>query len=140
MAVTVTLYNHTAKLLANKEVTLTTIKAMLVNNHTFDVTDTDLSGITGNEVSGSGWDVGGELIANVAVTTVTTNDAKLDGDDISVTATGGAIGIADGCVIYDDTGNFPLAYYDFGGDQEAGEGTDFRLTFNASGIFTFTVT
>ena len=35
-------------------------------------------------VSLSGWTAGGVTIANVAVTTVTTNDAKLTGDNISV--------------------------------------------------------
>jgi hypothetical protein len=145
MAVTITLYNHTAKKLANKEITLTTLKLQLLNNSaTFDATHTALTSVNNAgayEVSGGGWDAGGEALANVAVTTVATNDAKLDADDISVTATGAVIGPAYKAVLYDDTdaSDAPLAFIDFGGVQEAGIGTPFNVTWNAAGIFTFTV-
>lgn len=139
MAVTISLYNHTPKLFANGEVDLTAIKLMLLNNSaTFTAAHTDISSISGNEVSGSGWSSGGELLSGVAVTAVTTNDAKLDADDVSVTATGGNIGPAYKAVVYDATGSFPLAFIDFGGSQEAGNGTAFLVTWNASGIITWT--
>lgn len=139
MAVTISLYNHTPKLFANGDVDLTALKLMLLDNDaTFTASHTAISSISGDEVSGNGWDTGGELLDNAAVTVVTTNDAKLDADDISVTATGGNIGPAYKGVIYDDTGNYPLAFIDFDGAQTAGNGTAFLVTWNASGIFTWT--
>ena len=147
MAVTISLYNHTAKKLANKEVTLTTLKVMLLDaTATFNAANTQLTDVAGaanaKEVSGNGWTVGGETIANAAVTTVTTNDAKLDGDDIAVTASGGSIGPAPYAVIYDDTdaNDAPLAFIDLDGAKEAGDTTQFKINWNANGILTFTVT
>jgi hypothetical protein len=94
------------------------------------------------QVSGNGWTAGGITLSSVAVTTVTTNDAKLDADDISVTASGGSIGPAYKAVLYDDTdaSDFPIAFIDFDGAQEAGDTTDFKIIWNASGIITFTYT
>src|SRR3990172_7932351 len=109
MAVTVSLYNHTVKKLVNKEVTYTTLRVQLLSNTaTFDATHTALTTVNNAaayELAGNGWTTAGMTIANVALTTVTTNDAKLDGDDISVTATGGPIPTAAAykAVIYDDT-------------------------------------
>ena len=136
---TIALYNHTARLLAAGDVTLTDLRVMLTSGYAFDAAHEAIASVSGNEVSGSGWTVGGEVIANAAVTTVTTNDAKLDGDDISVTASGGNIGPADGAVIYEGTGGLPLAYVDFEGTREAGEGTPFNITWHDDGIFVFTV-
>jgi len=139
-------YNHTEKLLANGEITYTTLKVMLLDNTTaFDATHTTLaqaSDSANDEVDGSGWSTGGETIANGAVTITTTNDATLDGDDISVTASGGAIGPASALVIYDDThaSDAPLWHYEFDSPETAGVGTDFNVNFNVSGIHTWTIT
>lgn len=142
MAVTISRYNHTAKLLLNKEVTYTTLKVMLLDNvATFTATDTALTGPAGaanaNEVSGNGWTVGGETLTSVAVTTVDTDGAMIDCDDVVVTASGGPIGPAYAAVIYDDTdaNDAPLWYIDFGEAQQAGDGTPFKITINASGIY-----
>lgn len=147
MAVTITPYNHTLKKIANKEFTLSTLKVMLLNQAAvtgFDASNTTLTQVlTGaqDEVSGNGWTAGGETIANVAVSTVTTNDAALDGDDISKTASGGSIGPAYGAVIYDDTdaSDAPLAMIDFGQSEEAGDTTDFKVIWPTGGIITFAV-
>lgn len=146
MAVTITPYNHTRKLFANGEVDLTTLRLMLLNNHSFDATDDDVSGdgIDNDEVDGSGWDTGGEAIGSAAVTVVNTSEAMLDGDDISVQASGGAIGPADGAVIIADDFTSPtpvarpLFYIDFGEEQTAGEGTPFIVTWHANGIARWT--
>jgi len=148
MAVTISQYNHTAKLLFNKEITFNTLKVMLLDGTTaFDATHTTLASATASgtdEVSGNGWTAGGETIGSVAVTLVTTNDAKIDGNDVSKTATGGDIGPAAAAVIYDDTMTSPadavLWHIDFGGSETAGVGTDFVITWNASGIATVSYT
>lgn len=141
MAVTITLYNHSTKLLANKEVDLTALKVMLLdNNGAFDATDTDIADVSANEVDGGGWTTGGETLSNVAVTTVSTNDAKLDADDVEVTATGGAIGPAEYAVIYDSASGDLIAFIDFDGAKEAGETTPFKIVWSATGIVTFTYT
>lgn len=141
MAVTTTLYNHTTKLFAAGEVDLTSLKAMLLNDDAtalFNATQTNVSSVSSAEVDGAGWTTGGEAIGNAAVTVVTTNDAKLDGDDITVTATGSAIGPAESLVVYDsDSGNL-LAFVDFGEAKTADDGTDFKVTWHANGIIAWT--
>lgn len=142
MANTTTYYNHTAKLILNQEITKTTLKAMLLNANKaalFVASHTTVDQVAGalagsplaraNEVYGFGWTQGGELLANVAVTTVTTNDALLDADDISKTPTGGDIGPTYAALIYDSTSMKPLAFNDFGEVKQAGVGTLFLLNF-----------
>jgi hypothetical protein len=91
--------------------------------------------------NGNGYTTGGQSLASVAVTTVTTNDAMFDAADLTWTASGGSISAAF-AVLYNDTDadDPPLAFIDFGGTDSAGDGTDFKITWNAAGIFTFTVT
>lgn len=143
MAVTISLYNHTAKLFAEgSNASGDTYKVKLYTAATFSAANTTLAGITGTEATtGTGYTAGGQALANVAVTTVTTNDAKFDADDLTWTASGGSITASYG-VIYNDTdaNDPPLAFIDFDGSQSAGDGTDFKIAWNASGIFTFTVT
>lgn len=140
MAVTISRYNHTTKKQLNKELTPASFKVMLLKAAaSFTAANTTLTQVTNsgaNEVSGGGWPVGGVALANAAVTTVETNGAMLDADDISVEAVGGAIGPATALVIYDDAdpSKAPLWYVDFDGSQTAGEGTPFKITFSASGI------
>lgn len=141
MAVTISLYNHTRKLFANNEVDLSTLKLMLRNDTTvFNAAHEVPGDLAGAEVSGGGWSEGGEAIASAAVTVVNTNEAMLDGDNISVQATGAAIGPAHKAVIVaaDFTDPTPvvnlLAFVDFDGAQEAGEGTPFNVNFHENGI------
>lgn len=140
MAVTIQLYNHTRKLFSNGEVDLADLKVMLLDSDaSFNAANTVVGDVSADEVDGSGWTTGGETIASAAITVVNTNEARLDGNDISVTAVGGSIGPATCAVIYDDdagTKNL-LAFIDFDGAKEAGEGTAFRITWNAAGIITW---
>ena len=142
MAVSITLYNHTAKLFADGSLAVgDTYKVKLLSAATFDATHTTLAATGGTEAtSGTGYTSGGQALANVAVTTVTTNDAKFDADDLTWTASGGSI-TASYAIIYNDTDadDPPIAFIDFDGSQSAGDGTDFKIVWNASGIFTFTV-
>lgn len=142
MAVTISLYNHTARLFASgANAEGDTYKLKLYSAATFNAADATLAGITGTEATtGTGYTAGGAALTGVAVTTVTTNDAKFDADDVTFTASGGSIDAAF-AVIYNDTdvNDPPLAFIDFGGTQSAGDTTDFKVVFNANGIFTFTV-
>jgi hypothetical protein len=96
------------------------------------------------EVYGNGWVVGGPTLASVAATQAaitdgTNNDAKLSASDIIVTASGGTIGPAFKALLYDDGSMLPLAFIDFGGTQSAGDTTDFKIRWNANGIFNVTM-
>lgn len=138
------LYNHTTRLFADGAVSIADIKVMLVDNtYTFSAAHANISSVTGGtsaEVSGNGWTAGGMTPANLAVTTVTTDDAMLDGDDLGPTATGGNIGPAYGLVVYDsDSGNV-LKYHNFGGPKTADEGEPFNVRWDAAGIINWTYT
>lgn len=142
MAVTISLYNHTAKLFADGSNAVgDTYKVKLLTAATFDATNTTLAATGGTETTGAnGYTTGGQALTGVAVTTVTTNDAKFDADDLTWSASGGSIAAAYGILYNDsDTDDPPLAFIDFDGTETAGSGTDFKIVWNASGIFTFTV-
>ncbi len=141
MAVTMSLYDHTLKLIVNKEVTYNTLKVKLLDNTAaFAAANTTVNAVDGSgakEVSGNGWTAGGITLANVTVTQVTTNDTMIDADDVSVTATGGSIGPAYAALVYDDTSDKPLIYIDFGQSQSAGATTDFKIVWDVTGLIKF---
>jgi hypothetical protein len=143
MAITISLYNHTARRFAdgsNAVGDTYKVKLLSANAGGFNATHTTLAGVGGTEVSNAGYTAGGATLANVTVTTTTTNDATFDADDATWTATSAALS-AIAAVIYNDTGanDPPLAYVDFGGTQTAQDTAQFKIVWNASGIFTFTV-
>jgi hypothetical protein len=142
MPVTISLYNHTAARFASgANAQGDTYKLKLLTAATFDASHTTLAATGGTETGTStGYTAGGATLANVAVTTVTTNDAKFDADDVTLNASGGAITASYGILYNDtDTDDPPVAFIDFDGSQSAGDGTQFKVVWNASGIFTFTV-
>jgi hypothetical protein len=141
MAVTISLYNHTAARFASgANAASDAYKVKLLTAATFDATHTTLSATGGTEASNTGYTAGGAPLANVAVTAVTTNDAKFDADDVTWTASGAALA-ASYAIIYNDsdTDDPPVAFIDFGGSFSADATKDFQLVWNASGIFTWTV-
>lgn len=145
MAVTISLYDHTTQRFASGANTASDVYKveLLSNAATFDASHTTKTAVDNAgayEVAGNGWAAGGEALANVAISTVNTNDAKFDADDLSVTATGGDIGPAYKALLYNDTdtNDPPVAFIDFGEAKSAGDGTDFKITWNAAGIVTFT--
>lgn len=142
MAVTISLYNHTAARFANGANAVgDTYKLKLLTAATFNATHTTLAATGGTEATaGTGYTAGGQALAGVAVTTITTNDAKFDANDVTWTASGGAI-TASYAILYNDTDTDdpPVAFIDFGGSESASSGTDFIIVWNASGIFTWTV-
>jgi hypothetical protein len=143
VAVTISLYNHTAKRFGSGENAVgDTYKVKLLTAATFDATHTTLAATGGTEVANAnGYTTGGATLSGVAVTTITTNDAKFDADDVTWSASGGSITASYG-ILYDDsdTDDPPVAFIDFGGSETASSGTDFLIVWNASGIFTWTVT
>lgn len=139
MPVSISLYNHTAKLFADGSNAVgDTYKVKLLTAATFNATHTTESAAGGTEASGNGYTAGGATLSGVTVTTTTTNDATFDANDVTWTASGGSIA-ATYARIYNSTDSTPLAFIDFGGTESAGDGTDFKIVWNASGIFTFTV-
>jgi hypothetical protein len=142
MAVTISLYNHTARRFADgANLVGDTYKVMLCTAATFDAANTTLAGITKTEVaSGSGYTTGGATLAGVTVTTTTTNGATFDAADASWSASGGDIEAAF-AILYNDTDadDPPVAFIDFDGAKTAADGTDFLIVWNADGIIKWTV-
>ena len=145
MADTISAYNHTrAKLWSlGIEDEAANFYVMLLDGTTaFSATHTSLdetSDTGADEVSGNGWDAGGEPLAGVAVSIVSTSGAKLDAADLSVTATGGHIGPAPAAVVYVDEGGLgstktPLFHIAFENAKTALSGFPFIITWSASGI------
>jgi hypothetical protein len=143
VAVTISIYDHTTKRFAEGSNAVgDTYKVKLLTAATFVATHTTLAATGGTEVvNGNGYATGGAVLTSVAVTTETTNDAKFDAADVTWSASGGAI-TASFAILYNDTDTDdpPLAFIDFDGSQSAGDGVDFVIAWNASGIFTFSVT
>lgn len=85
---------------------------------------------TTNEISGTGYSAGGEVLANSTVATSGTT-AYVDFDNPEWT---GASFTARGALIYNDTtaGDKAIAVLDFGGDFTVSSGT-FRIVFPAPG-------
>jgi hypothetical protein len=142
VAPTISLYNHTAARFASGANAVgDTYKVKLLTAATFNATHTTLAATGGTEVAnGNGYTTGGATLANAAVTTVNTNEAKFDADDVTWAASGGAI-TASFAILYNatDADDPPVAFIDFDGAETAGTGTDFKIIWNANGIVTFTV-
>ena len=118
-------------------------KAELYNStHVFTATHTQRSDVSANALAtANGYTNPGQNLTSptwVEASGVITLDAA----DNTWSASGGSIGPADDCVLYSDLATAPvdaLNYsIDFGGSETAGDGTDFKITFNASGIMTLT--
>lgn len=140
MAATISLYNHTAKLFADGSNSATdTYKVKLFTAATFDAAHTTETAAGGTEVTNAnGYTTGGATLLGVTVSTVTTNDAMFDANDVTWSATGSGIS-ANYARVLNSTDGTPLAFIDFGGAQTANAGNDFKIVWSASGIFSFTV-
>lgn len=111
--------------------------ALLDNVHAFDADHDIWTDISANEISGTGYSAGGEVLANQAVTQDDANDlGKFDADDSQWTT---ATFTAYHAVIYDDTlGSDDLVVStDFGGAKSVTGGT-FTIQWNSDGIFRLT--
>lgn len=141
VAPTISLYNHTRRLFASGAFAAShTYKVKLLTAATFDATDVTLAETGGTEVSNAnGYTTGGVTLTGVAVTTVTTDDAKFDALDAVWSAAGSGITASYG-ILYNDTvtGDPPVAFINFDGSKFAEAGSNFVIQWDASGIVTFT--
>lgn len=145
MAVTITPYNHTAAKLLTLDIDANAANfkvELLSSSATFTATHTTKSSVDSAgtyEVYGNGWTQGGMALASVTVTTVNTDETMFDAADVSVTATGGAIGPAYAALLYVNEGGggtyTPLFFIAFGEAKTASEGNTFNVNWNASGIW-----
>lgn len=146
--VTIDHYNHFVELMGDFATTYggwpndSLIIILLDSSHTRTLTNTLYSEVSANELAtGNGYTQKTE-----ALTSVTSAESSgtwtLDAADASWTASGGDIGPATDAVILDDTITSPadalLFDIDFEASETAGDGTDFIIAFNASGICTIT--
>ncbi len=144
MAVTLSFYNQFMEFAGDNGIDLDTdtFKIELYNStHTFTAANTARANILANALATAfGYTNPGQDLTSVtwvSAAAVQTWDAA----DNTWTAAGGSIGPARHAVIYSDTSTVPAAdllmcNIDFGQDETAGDGTDFKITFNASGLFT----
>lgn len=142
------IYNHTArKVMAGENPATDTYKVMLLNSTAvaaFDATDTlldEVSATGSNEVYGNGWTQGGETISNISIDTVTTNDAKMVGDDVYKLVSTGNLGPYHGYVVYNDSssGDAPIVLVDIEADETTLDGSILRIDFSTNGIINATV-
>ncbi len=109
--------------------------------HVFTPANTQRSDISANALGTAfGYTNPGEALTTVAWTSAGAVQTW-DADDKTWSASGGSIGPATDAVIYDDTSVTPsvdllMCSIDFIGPETAGDGTDFKITFNGSGVFT----
>lgn len=121
-------------------------KIILVSGYTFDINDEDLSYVSGELSTGSGYTNGGAVIPNVDWSWNEDNGfVRLDADDVTWIAAGGDIGPITGAIIYNDTITSPTAdrlvcYIDFGTEETISDESNFTVTFGTDGLFSFTQT
>lgn len=144
MAVTINTYDHLVLKFGDNHMDMDadTFKIELYNSsHVFTAANTARADISANALATNfGYTNPGQNLASVTWAQVT-GTTTFDAADTTWSATGGSIGPADDAVIYDDTPTGapidPLMFsIDFGASETAGDGTDFKITYNVSGIFT----
>jgi hypothetical protein len=145
MPVSVTVYDHTtARFLNGANAVGDSYKINLYSTLPANATATTKAAAESGATqigTANGYTQNTKTLTGVAVTTVTTNDAKFDADDVSWTASGGSIAAAFAMVYNDtDTDDPPVFRIDFDGTITALDGIPFVIEWNASGIFTVTYT
>jgi len=130
------IYNRFKANLMNKVVDLEAdvIKVMLLNNsHAFDAAHNTVSEIVANEITGTGYTVGGGVLAGMAVTQGTTT--KFDATDLTWPNSNFSAYFG---VIYDASlvGSDLIACLDFGGAVVPSNGGTLTIQWDAAGIIT----
>ena len=130
----VTPYNHSTLLIRSGQVTTSsTLKINLYSVLPANATATTKAGAESGATqlsTANGYTQNDKALTNLAVATVTTNDARFTCDAVQWTASGGSIA-ADFAMIYVDslTDDPPLYRYDFEGTITATDGIPFVIDF-----------
>lgn len=153
MAASITLYDHTtlrALDATNMFLSTGTFKVTLhTSTYTPNAAHAVYADLTNELTTANGYTNGGATLGTVTLGTVTTNDAKFDAADVVWTASGGSIAAWRYAVLRrSDTVNSlvgPLIGYVLADTTPADipattDGNTLTLTFNASGIVTWTYT
>lgn len=141
MAVSINFYAKFVEFFGDNTIDLDTdtFDIILMNStHVFSSANTVKADISANEIAtANGYTQGAETLASITWSE-TGGTTKFDAADVTWTASGGSIGPATDAVIYSETAASDelMCSIDFDGAQTAGDGTDFKVTFNAAGIFT----
>lgn len=136
MTVTIQAFNHSFLNLANGNVNLSsdTLKIALLYGYTFSAADEEYTDIAGYEIDEEfGYTTGGVELDGVTWT-VATGKTKLDADDMTLTASGGAVGPFDTAVVYSETSGYLLYFVDLGAEATVPDGDSLLFTFGADGI------
>lgn len=114
-----------------------TLRAAMYSDISGFTKDTDVYTSTNELATNFGYTQDSKAVTGGAITVNDTDDvAQYDIADITWTASGGAIGPASGCLIYDVTAGSRAVYLiDFAAAKTADDGTDFKITIDASGLF-----
>jgi hypothetical protein len=145
MAVNVTLYDHTVhRFVEGLNAEGDTYFINLYSALTPDASHTTKAAVNaaGTQLSdANGYTADAETLT-CTITQTGTNSATVDFADASWTASGGDIGPASYAVLFNgtDTDDPPVLWIDWSTDgaKTANTGTDFKITWNASGVITFT--
>lgn len=143
MAVTISFFDSFIEAMGDNTIDMdaaSNFKIELCNAYTFSAAHTQRSDWSGTALAtGNGYTNPGLLLTS-PTWGHTGSTTTFDAADASWTAATGDIGPATDAIIYADLTTVPVdagvCAIDFGGSQTAGDGTDFKITFNASGIFT----
>jgi hypothetical protein len=119
---------------------------LMTTTHSFTKTHQTWSQISTNQIAaGNGYTAGGKNLAAVTISMPAGGTVMFDADDVTWTATGGSIptsGTAKYCVLYfsgtQTNDEMLICNVDFGQTESAGNGTDFRITWHANGIYRIT--
>lgn len=114
-----------------------TLIAALYSDTSNFTKDTKVYVSTNELATGNGYTRGTKSATGGAIITNDSDDvAQYDLGDITWTASGGSIGPASGCAIFDSTASSGFVYLiDFGEAKTADDGTDFKITIDSSGLF-----
>ena len=140
MPVTVTLYNDTPRRIQAGDFPasdsyIINLYTALPANVTATTKTAAESGATQLSTA-NGYTQNTKALTGVSIATITTNDSTFTFDPVTWDASGGSIA-ASHALIYDDTktNDPPVARIDFDGTVTAVNGTQFRITPDASGGF-----
>ena len=139
---TMSIYNHTAQLIGSGNADDNDTYYVLLLNDTaaFDATHTTLTEVTSagaNEVTATEWPTNGVALTNVSVTTVDTNDAMFDADDVSVLMSTEGVGPFSAYVLYDGSqaDDPPLAFVELDAPVTITQGNSLTIPWSVNGIF-----